>query len=144
MDKFTENLTDGLRRFAMAGVGAVSLTVEKSKEIIDQLAARGETTAAEGQTACEDLQKKMNEQLASFTLKLRSDYEKASFDRLLQQCDALSPEQKALLIQRLSVQPETSTNEPCENAADSACSSESASVSSEDETASESNPDDRS
>lgn len=142
MDKFTENLTDGLRRFAMAGVGAVSLTIEKSKEIIDQLAARGETTAAEGQTACEDLQKKMNEQLAVFTSKLRSDYEKASFDRLLQQCDSLSTEQKALLIQRLSAQPEAFSGEPSENAADSTFSSEADSASSEGEDAEESGSDD--
>lgn len=106
MDKFTEKMTDGLRRFAMAGVGAVSLTIEKSREIIDQLAARGEATAADGQAACEDLQQKMNEQLASFTAKLRADYEKASFDRLLAQCAALTPEQKALLIEQLTAGPE--------------------------------------
>lgn len=116
MDKFTENLAGGLRRFAMAGVGAVSLTIEKSREIIDQLVSRGEATTAEGQAACEELQAKMNEQLAAFTAKLRSDYEKASFDRLLQQCAALSPEQKALLIERLTAEPEP--EQPDENSAD--------------------------
>ena len=106
MDKFTENLTGGLRRFAMAGVGAVALTIEKSKEIIDRLAERGEVTAADGAAACDNLQKKMNEQLDAFTAKLRADYEQASFERLLQQCAALPPEQKAQLIERLTAEPE--------------------------------------
>ncbi len=102
MDKFTETLTEGLRRFAMASVGAVSLTVEKSKEIIDQLAERGEATAAEGRVACDELQKKMSAQIEAFTKKLKADYEAASFEQLMERCAALPAEQKARLIERLT------------------------------------------
>lgn len=130
MDKFTENLVEGIRRFAMAGVGAVSITIEKSKEIIDNLVARGEVTAAEGQAACDDLQKKMSAQLDSFSKKLKADYENASFESLLKKCDSLTPEQKQTLIDRLNAQPEEAepeAEEPsCEcaeeaDAADEAC-----------------------
>ncbi len=106
MDRFTENLAEGLRRFAMAGVGAVALTVDKSKEIIDKLAERGEASAADGRFACEDLQKKMAEQLAAFTQKLKADYEASSFEQLTARCMKLSPEQKAQLIDLLTREPE--------------------------------------
>ncbi len=102
MDQFTESLAEGLRRFAMAGVGAVSLTIEKSKEIIDHLVERGEVTAAEGQNACEDLQKKMAAQFDAFSKKLKSDYEKASFEEMLERCDSLNDEQKARLLEKLT------------------------------------------
>ena len=118
MDKFTENLTEGLKRFALAGVGAVALTIDKSKEIIDQLAARGEATAADGQAACDELQKKMGEQLSAFTQKLKADYENASFEQLLARCDRLTPEQKQLLIDKLTAAPEAPAEE--ESTADSA------------------------
>ena len=104
MDQFTKNLTDGLRRFAMAGVGAISLTVEKSREIFDQLATRGEATAADKQVACDELQQKMTEQLNAFTQKLKADYENASFEQLIQKCIRLTPDQKALLIERLTAE----------------------------------------
>ena len=102
MDKFTENLVEGIRRFAMAGVGAVSMTVEKSKEIIDQLVAKGEVTTAEGQAACEDLQKKMSAQMDGFMKNLKANYEKANFESLLEQCDRLNDEQRAIVIDRLN------------------------------------------
>lgn len=111
MDKFTENLTEGLKRFALAGIGAISLTIDKSKEIIDQLAARGEATASDGQAACDELQKKMSEQLSAFTQKLKADYENASFEQMLARCDRLTPEQKQLLIERLTAEPEQPAGE---------------------------------
>lgn len=123
MEKFNENLTGAIRRFAMAGVGAVSLTIEKSKEIVDQLAARGEATAADGQTACSELQKKMTEQLNAFTQKLKEDCEAAGFEQLVQKCRKLTPEQKALLIERITAEPEpeeTSAPEAEESAPEAA------------------------
>lgn len=130
MDQFTESLAEGLRRFAMAGVGAVSLTIEKSKEIIDHLVERGEVTAAEGQNACEDLQKKMAAQFDAFSKKLKSDYEAASFEEMLERCDSLNDEQKARLMEKLttpSAPEQTETTEPesaqCETPEESDASS---------------------
>ncbi len=120
MDKFTENLTEGLRKFALAGMGALSFTVEKSKVLIDQLIARGEVTAAEGAAACEDIQKKLSAQMNAFTSKLRTDYESLSFEHMLEKCASLTPEQKALLIERLTAEPASTEEEAaapdCESA----------------------------
>ena len=41
------DLNETIRRAIMAGLGAVSLTVEKSKDIADVLVKKGEQTAAE-------------------------------------------------------------------------------------------------
>jgi len=106
MDQFTANLAAGIRRFAMAGVGAITLTVDKSKEIIEQLAQRGEVSAAEGQAACDELHKRLTEQVSSFTQKLRTEYENLSFEQMLSRCQKLTPEQKQQLIDRLTAQPE--------------------------------------
>ena len=105
MDKFTANLASSLRRFAMAGVGAISLTVDKSREIIDQLASRGEVSAAEGQAACDELHKRLTEQLSAFTQKLRTDYENLSFEQMLTRCEKLTPEQKLRLFEKLNEAP---------------------------------------
>ena len=118
MEQFTKNLAGGLRRFAMAGVGAITLTVDKSRELIDQLAARGEVSAAEGQAACDDLQKKLTDQVSAFTQKLRADYENLSFEQMLSRAQKLSPEQKLRLIAALTKTPETdAANPPAESAA---------------------------
>lgn len=118
MEQFTKNLAGGLRRFAMAGVGAITLTVDKSRELIDQLAARGEVSAAEGQAACDDLQKKLTDQVSAFTQKLRADYENLSFEQMLSRAQKLSPEQKQRLIDELTKTPETdAANPPAESAA---------------------------
>ncbi len=125
MDKFTENLTEGLRKFAFAGMGAFSFTVEKSKELIDQLIARGEVTAAEGSAAREDIQKKLAAQINTFTSKLRADYENASFEHMLEKCASLTSEQKAQLIERLTAEPEKDS-EPAEGSEENEVSSEEA------------------
>lgn len=112
MDQFAKNIAGGLRRFAMAGVGAITLTVDKSKEIIDQLAERGEVSAAEGQAVCDDLQKKLTEQVSSFTQKLRTDYENLSFDQMLARIEKLTPEQKQRLIDALTKKDEPKPETP--------------------------------
>ena len=114
MDKFSASLAEGIRRFAMAGVGAVAVTVDKSKEIINHLVARGEVSTAEGQAACDDLQKKLSAQLDAFSKKLKADYEASSFDALLKKCDALTPDQKEALIAHLTAEPEAVEEEPSE------------------------------
>lgn len=112
MEQFAKNLAGSLRRFAMTGIGAVTLTVDKSREIINQLAARGEVSAAEGQAACDDLQKRLTEQVSAFTQKLRADYENLSFEQLLARAQKLRPEQKQRLIDSLAKTPEYETPAP--------------------------------
>lgn len=55
------DLTDGVRKVFLAGVGAVALGAEKSQEIIDGLVSKGELTVEQGKSLNEELTRKMRE-----------------------------------------------------------------------------------
>lgn len=116
--KFTENLAEGLRRFAMAGVGAVSVTVDKSKEIFDQLAEKGEAASAGSQETLNEMQSRLAAQLDAFAKKLKAECENASFEQLVEKCLSLPPEQKAQLIERLTAETDSDTEETQPDAAE--------------------------
>ena len=59
-------LSEGLKTVFLAGVGAVAVTGEKSKQLIDDLVKRGELTVEEGKTLNQDLAKKFNERTEGF------------------------------------------------------------------------------
>ena len=44
------NFSDDLKKIFLAGVGAVAMTAEKSKEMIDQLVTKGELTVEQGKS----------------------------------------------------------------------------------------------
>ena len=54
-------LTDSVKNIFLAGVGAVAITGEKSKEVIDTLVKQGEITVEEGKTLNSDIAKKIQE-----------------------------------------------------------------------------------
>ena len=52
---------DGLRKVFLAGVGALATTVEKSQEIVDDLAKKGELTVEQGKAINAELKHKVAE-----------------------------------------------------------------------------------
>ena len=56
-------LSDGLKTVFLAGVGAIAVTGEKSKKVIDDLVKKGELTVEEGKILNEDLTKNFGEKL---------------------------------------------------------------------------------
>ncbi len=57
------DLGEELKNLVLAGIGAVAVTAEKSKEIIDELVKKGEITVAEGKVMNEELTRKMKEKV---------------------------------------------------------------------------------
>jgi len=57
------DLGEELKKLVLAGIGAVAVTAEKSKEIIDELVKRGEISVAEGKVMNEELTRKMKEKV---------------------------------------------------------------------------------
>lgn len=55
------NVTDPFRDIFLAGVGALALGAEKSKEVIDQLVAKGQITVEQGKDIASDLQAQATE-----------------------------------------------------------------------------------
>lgn len=54
-------LSEGLKTIFLAGVGAVAVTAEKSKEIIDDLVKKGELTMEQGKVLNEELKHSVKE-----------------------------------------------------------------------------------
>lgn len=50
-----DNLGDGLKKVLLAGIGAVAVTAEKSKEILDEMVKRGELTVEQGKVLNKEL-----------------------------------------------------------------------------------------
>ena len=52
-----------LNKLFLAGVGAVAMTAEKSKELIDALVKKGELTVSQGKELNEELKHKVKEKI---------------------------------------------------------------------------------
>lgn len=57
------DLGEELKKLVLAGIGAVAVTAEKSKEIVDELVKKGEITVSEGKVMNEELTRKMKEKV---------------------------------------------------------------------------------
>ena len=62
-------ITDGLRDIFLAGVGALAMTGEKSKEVLEELIARGQISVEQGRKINEELSRRGVEK----TSELRSE-----------------------------------------------------------------------
>ena len=78
------DLGDGVRKFFLAGVGAVAMGAEKSQEIIEELVKKGELTVEQG--------KSLNEELTQKATKAASDTQDAI---LRMHLESMTPEERA-------------------------------------------------
>lgn len=83
---------NSLERILLAGIGALALTGEKAKEVLDELVKRGELTVEQG--------KVLNEELRHAVKKNFSGDGGAS--KLIDSLECLTPEELALLRTKLS------------------------------------------
>ncbi len=91
---------EDLRRLILAGIGSVALTLEKSKDLIDELVAKGELTVEQGKVLNEELKRNIKESMdkkVSVTIN-REEPVSSIIDRL----DQLNPEEMAILKEKLS------------------------------------------
>ena len=86
--------SEELRRFFLAGIGAMATTAEKSKEIVDAFVRKGELTVEQGRI--------INEELKRDVKKTVSQAEDTAPESLLDRLDQMSPEELALLRVKLA------------------------------------------
>lgn len=55
------NISEDLKKIFLAGVGAVAITAEKSKDVIEELVKKGELTVEDGKVLNEELKHTMKE-----------------------------------------------------------------------------------
>lgn len=57
------NFNEDLKKVLLAGIGAVAVTAEKSKEVVEQLVKKGELTVEQGKVLNEELKHNVAEKL---------------------------------------------------------------------------------
>ena len=62
-DVIMNNFGEDLRKLVLAGLGAVAVTSEKSKDVVDQLVKKGELTVEQGKVLNEELKHNVAEKL---------------------------------------------------------------------------------
>ena len=131
-----EKLGSGLKKVLLAGIGAVAVTGEKSKELLDEMVKKGELTVEQGKALNEELKhniKSTVKEKVNVKVKISSPEE---LDELL---DKMTPEQMALLKQRIDEmekkQEEFEAAETVEDVADESVCEDAAEKAAEEETA---------
>ena len=84
-----DDLSDGVKKVFLAGVGAMAIGAEKSQELVDELIKKGELTVEQG--------KELNEEL---TRKVKETTDNASDEVLKAHLRTMSPEQRAEWLAR--------------------------------------------
>lgn len=93
-----DGLGDNLKKLLLAGIGAVAVTAEKSKDVLEELVEKGELTVEQGQALNEELKhniKKTVKENVNVSVKPSSPEE---LDELLEK---MTPEQIQSLKTRL-------------------------------------------
>lgn len=93
-------LSEGLKTIFLAGVGAVAVTAEKSKEIIDDLVKKGELTMEQGKVLNEELKRDIKEKVKE-TVTVQVVKEAPEGD-ILSQVDSMSREDRQALKEKLA------------------------------------------
>ena len=78
------NLTDGFKDIFLAGIGAMAITGEKTKDLVDQLISKGELTVDQG--------KQINSELKH---KVENVAETVRYDALEARMAAMTPEERS-------------------------------------------------
>lgn len=104
-------LGDGIKKLLLAGIGTVSLTAEKSKDILDDLVKKGELTVEQGKVLNQELKHTVRETVKK---NVNVSVKPNSPEELSELLGKMTPEQLAALKEQLA-EMETKT-EPAEEA----------------------------
>ncbi len=93
-----ENLGDNIKKVILAGIGAVAVTGEKSKELLDEMVKKGELTVEQGKVLNEELKHNIKKTMKD---KVNVSVKASSFEDLDMLLDEMSPEQIQILKERI-------------------------------------------
>lgn len=131
-----EKLGSGLKKVLLAGIGAVAVTGEKSKELLDEMVKKGELTVEQGKALNEELKHNIKSAVKE---KVNVKVKTSSPEELDELLDKMTPEQMALLKQRIDEmekkQEEFEAAETVEDVADESVCEDAAEKAAEEETA---------
>ena len=93
-----EGLGEDVKKLLLAGVGAAATTVEKSKEILDDLVEKGELTVEQGKALNEELKHNIKKTVEENVKNTEKADPVEELDELLEK---MTPEQIEALKERL-------------------------------------------
>ena len=93
-----EGLGENVKKLLLAGVGAAATTVEKSKEILDDLVEKGELTVEQGKVLNEELKHNIKKTVEENVKNTEKADPVEELDELLEK---MTPEQIEALKERL-------------------------------------------
>ena len=105
------NIQEDLKKILLAGIGAVAVTAEKSKEVVEMLVDKGELTVEQGKVLNEELKHNLSETFAGTKEKAAEVKSKIQTDSILSKLDSMTPEELARLKAKLA-EMETKADEP--------------------------------
>lgn len=94
MEKFSDNI----KKILLAGIGAVAVTAEKSKDLLDEMVEKGELTVEQGKVLNEELKHNVKKTVKEKMDAVRPSAEEKMADLL----DKMTPEQLAALKEQIS------------------------------------------
>lgn len=106
-----EKLSDSMKKIILAGIGAVAVSAEKSKDVLDELVKKGELTVEQGKVLNEELKHNVKQTVKGEKKEEQTPQQEAS-DILKD----LSPEQIAALKEQLAKMEEPAKEEASEEA----------------------------
>ena len=96
-----DKLSDNLKKIFLAGIGAVAVTAEKSKDLLDEMVEKGELTVEQGKVLNEELKHNVKKTVKEKVNALKP----ASAEELSDLLDKMTPEQIAALKEHAANQP---------------------------------------
>lgn len=97
MEKFSDNI----KKVILAGIGAVAVTAEKSKDLLDEMVAKGELTVEQGKVLNEELKHNIKKTVKETAEKKEADKSVSDSD-IAELLKRMTPEQIAALKEQLS------------------------------------------
>ena len=107
-------LGNGLTRIFLAGVGALAVTAEKSKEAVDELVKKGELTVEQGKVLNEELKRDAAAKVKEAVANLQPP---ESVEKIMSRVDHMTPEERAALKAKLEEADRKAAEAKCEEAA---------------------------
>lgn len=101
-----ESISEDIKKIFLFGIGAVATTAEKSKELIDELVAKGELTVEQGKILNEELKHNIKESFKDATAVNNENPPTA--DTVVENMDKMTPEE----IQKIKAKIEMMEAEP--------------------------------
>ena len=93
MEKFSDNI----KKIILAGIGAVAVTAEKSKDLLDEMVEKGELTVEQGKVLNEELKHNIKKTVKEKVAAVRP----AGAEDLSAMLDQMTPEQIAALKEQI-------------------------------------------